>query len=268
MSTQETANTSRIALMMNSRPPRTTAFVYQAIILSLSAHIFVLLVMFLVTSSPAVEEEQATEAIEEIELKLEEDEPQDDGSASNTSEVVRNLLANAEAQRTNDRVNYSGKSAEQIQAEVDQMYRDMEQQEFNQLRSGRPDNSVPVQRPEDQKPKQDPKSQRTDPTASNNNPSDKSFSGPVSAEYALSGRDPKSMPKPTYRCKSFGKIVVNIAVDPTGAVIDASIDEGKSKGNDCIREESLKYAKRWKFDYKDSAPKKQNGTITFTFSAQ
>jgi TonB family protein len=124
------------------------------------------------------------------------------------------------------------------------------------------------------KPKEDPKAKdnknqnHTDNYDWYKNSSNKSSSGPVSAEYFLSGRTAKSTKKPTYRCKSAGKIVVNITVDPNGAVVGAEVDDAKSIGVDCIREESLKYAKMWTFDYNQSAAKKQNGTITFTFSAQ
>jgi TonB family protein len=62
-------------------------------------------------------------------------------------------------------------------------------------------------------------------------------------------------------------VIIKIEVNQAGEVTGAAIDE-RSTANDCIRKESLAYAKKWKFDYNEKAPKKQAGTITFTFSQQ
>jgi TonB family protein len=259
-------NSHKLSLLLNAHPPRATRWVYMAIILSLLAHIFVFGVMYLATASPANSEQGTQETVEELELKFEEKLSEEELQAGMVqSERVRNLLANAESQRTSEKVNYVGKTKEEIDREVEEMYRNMEASEFNSLKEGRPKDQV-VATSQDSKP--------TDPTKNKSNQeqpqagSNQSYSGPVSAEFYLKGRQSKSTPKPTYRCKSAGKIVVNIEVNTQGDVTDASIDEGKSTGNDCIREESLKYAKRWRFDYNELAPKKQPGTITFVFSAQ
>jgi hypothetical protein len=263
------AVSQRVLTLLNAKPAPSSQWIYLAVILSLVAHIFALVVMYLATASPAGAEAKAEKTVDEIELKFEDESPMDeqDVRAANTSEVVRNLLANAQSQRTSDRVNFSAKSQEQINAEVEQSLKGLEQNEFNQLRSTHsniPDNVPP---PANSNAK-DAASQSKDQYDWYKNASNKSYAGPVSAEFNLKDRSAKSSPRPTYRCKSSGQIVVKIAVAPTGEVIDAELDEGKSRGGDCIRDESLSYARKWLFNYNAASPKKQSGTITFTFSAQ
>ena len=265
-STMSEFTSHKLSLLLKAQPPRATEWVYLAIILSLLLHAFTLGIMYLTTASPATSAEKTEQTVDELELKFEEDLREEELEAGSVqSERVRNLLANAESQRTSERVNYSGKSEEQIAKEVEEMYRNMEANEFKGLAEGRPkDQSVPTYTPEPRN--EATRNNKQDAPLSTG--SNQSYSGPVSAEYFLKGRQSKSAPKPTYRCKSSGKIVVNIEVNTMGEVTGVSIDEGKSSGNDCIREESLKYAKKWTFDYNESAPRKQAGTISFTFSAQ
>lgn len=269
-STAHTQGFQKVSMVLNTKPAKRSQLIYAAIILSLSAHIFWLAIMYLATASPAGNETGEEQPMEEMELKFEEPEEMaaEMMANPNMSEPVRNLLANAESQRTNEVVNYAGKSQAEIDAEVNANLRALEQNEFNALQSNRKDGGYS-------------EPQKTDPNAKDNkntskekdyewykNGSNKSTSGPVSAEYFLSGRTAKSTKKPTYRCKSSGKVVVKITVAPTGEVVDASVDDAKSVGSDCIREESLNYAKLWTFNYDAAAAKKQNGTITFTFNAQ
>jgi tRNA pseudouridine55 synthase len=83
----------------------------------------------------------------------------------------------------------------------------------------------------------------------------------------MKGREPMENPIPTYRCKTNGVVVVLVTIDELGKVADARIQEGSSSTNTCLREESVYYAKKWRFDY-SSSKRKQDGTITFTFNRQ
>jgi TonB family protein len=254
--------TSRIGLILNSQPPKRTKMVYQAIILALSLHIFVYCIAYLITASPAGENAAEKPALEEFELTFA---PQDEEAEmeGQGSKMVQNLLANAESQRTDQAVNYSAKSQAQIDAEVQNELSNFEKNEFEGLKSGRKD--APTDVPEKTKKVPSEKDQK-DEYDWYRNQDQKSYQGPVSAEYNLPGRSVRSSPRPTYRCKSSGSVVVNIKVDSQGAVTDAAVNEGKTNGNECIRSESVNYALKWKFDSKDI--KKQDGTITFTFSQQ
>jgi tRNA pseudouridine55 synthase len=95
----------------------------------------------------------------------------------------------------------------------------------------------------------------------------KSYNGPVTASFNMKGREPIDNPIPTYRCKTNGVVVVLVTIDELGKVVDARVQEGSSSTNTCLREESVKYASKWRFDYSGSK-RKQDGTITFTFNKQ
>jgi len=61
---------------------------------------------------------------------------------------------------------------------------------------------------------------------------------------------------------------MNVTINNLGVVSDLKIDDAKSSTDECLRTESEKYGRQWKFDAPANAPRKQDGTITFTFSAQ
>lgn len=264
-----TPSTDRIQLILNAKPEKRSALIMQAIILGLAAHIFVLAIMYLVTAQPPVDEEAQEQVLEEIDLELvqeEELEKEQLDVPANASQAVKDLIASSSGKRTSNYVNYTGKSRDAMNAEVEAELAAVEAAERARIASEK--GEIPTRSKTDP-PKTDPSKKNTTTTnPSSSNPSESSYSGPVSAEFSLNGRSPKKSPRPNYRCKSTGKVVVKIKVDTTGEVIDAQIDESKSVGNDCIRDESLAYARRWAFDYNEKAPKKQDGTITFTFSAQ
>lgn len=256
----------QLTRILNAKPEKQTAFVYQAIVLSLAGHILVLALIYL-SGSPSMgnTKDEPDETVKELELAFEEEEPEEiqEELPDNMSEEVRNLLANSQSEKTKERVNYSRKSKAQIEEEVRQELEALENEEKRKLAERRPEKpkeNLPPSKP-DKKP--DKNSPDNVP-----NPSDKSYEGRVAALYSLENRSAINQPKPLYRCKSSGRVIVKIEVDQTGKVIAATIDDSGSVMNDCLRQESQKYAMKWKFDYSTAAPKKQNGTITFDFSAQ
>lgn len=242
-----------------------TAFIYQAIIVSLIAHVFILFTIHMLT-----EDNRFVEAQEEYipldmemldpDIPLPEQEPQENNPRTGE---LKNLTANENSQQTNDQVDYRGKTQEQINEEVYNNLKNMESEEFQKLKEGRPDLTVP----NNDTGKNNKNTKRSSENDWYKKGGDKSYSGRVSATFNVKGRDPLEQPKPTYRCKTQGTVVVNIKVAITGEVTDAEIDESKSTMDDCLRTESQKYALKWRFDYKEGA-KKQDGTISFTFSAQ
>lgn len=259
-------SSENIQQLLNSKPGKSWERIYLGIIVSLAIHVFILGIVFLLTTTPAIDQvEIEDESIEEIELSFEvpETTPQPD-EQSGMSEEVKNLLANTESARVNREVSYAKKSDEEIRKEVEQNLKDFEQNTFNEANGGKPREKV--QPKDDQKVKNENKQPALNANTSNNSKGE-SYSGAVSAEYTLSGRNAKKSPRPQYRCKGAGKVIVRIEVNPAGEVVNASLDPSSSN-EECLTRESLKYAKEWKFDYNDKALKKQNGTITFTFSGQ
>lgn len=93
--------------------------------------------------------------------------------------------------------------------------------------------------------------------------------GNVTTSFSLKDRDLIYGPKPSYRCRVSGKVKIDIVVGQDGKVLSATVnDAGTNTSSACLLEESLRYAERWIFRSKMSAPKRQEGFITFTFLAQ
>ncbi len=85
--------------------------------------------------------------------------------------------------------------------------------------------------------------------------------------YDLGGRSlgRGGLIKPNYSVNDFGKVVVNITVDPSGNVIHAEIGKGTNTPNTSLRSEALKAAKNTRFNAISSV-NNQQGTITYDFS--
>lgn len=258
-------SSDNIQQLLNAKPGKSGERIYLGIILSLSIHVFILGIVFLLTAAPALEETtEEVEAIEEIELSFEEPETtpvpnENDGM----SEAVKNLIANAEGPRVNREVSYAKKSDEEIRQEVENDLKSFEEKTFNEAAGGKPREKAPVPT----NPTKTEKQKQTEQNQNNNNSKGESYSGAVSAEFSLQGRNAQKKPTPQYRCKGAGKVTLNIEVAPDGSVLNVALDPSSTM-DECLTRESLKYAKAWKFDYNDKAPKKQNGKIIFTFSGQ
>ena len=91
--------------------------------------------------------------------------------------------------------------------------------------------------------------------------------GTVTVSYSLNNpvRHHVHLDKPAYRCEGGGEVVVNITVDPSGKVIAASVASG---GDQCMRETALHSARVSTFNIDNSAPARQQGTITYIFIPQ
>jgi outer membrane biosynthesis protein TonB len=145
----------------------------------------------------------------------------------------------------------------------------MEAEEFARLQSGRPDDpsvssNKPAKTESPQKPSDYDWYKEKQKSGSNNT----SYQGNVTASYSMGSRSNLRNPTPTYRCKVPGKVVMKVTINSMGSVSDVVIDQSKSTLDECLRTESEKYARLWKFDAPSNAPKKFEGSITFTFSAQ
>jgi len=102
--------------------------------------------------------------------------------------------------------------------------------------------------------------------------SEKAIAGETMVSYSLTDRKPFNnndwhVRNPGYTCGNVnGKIVVAIKVNPAGEVISAKyIPELSPQANYCMIRQAEKYALMSKFNYSESAPRVQEGTITYQF---
>ncbi|MCB0762791.1 MAG: energy transducer TonB [Flavobacteriales bacterium] len=234
---------------------------YLAIIISLSIHVVVLSIVHLVTrGSDMVESQQEDKAPIEVQL-LAMTIPQE---LELTSELddIRNLTANENAELTSEARDFSSRSKKQAAEDIYNDLKSLEQQVLDQLAQeraakGNPESNVelPEQSDED----------REDYEWYDQ----KSYDGKVTASYNLEGRDDLEIRKPTYRCRNSGTVVVEIEVNQNGLVTDARVSEaGTTTNNECLLDESVKYALMCRFNSSLSAPRKQKGTISYTFVPQ
>lgn len=92
--------------------------------------------------------------------------------------------------------------------------------------------------------------------------------GPTRIEYNLEdGRRHRRLDRPIYRCEGGGIVVVQIAIDQEGYVIDAKLVSSTSS-DPCVTETALESAKKCVFKTSFNSPKKVNGTIKYIFVAQ
>lgn len=98
--------------------------------------------------------------------------------------------------------------------------------------------------------------------------SEKTYSGPSVLSWHLDGRKASHLPIPAYRCYGGGMVTVLIAVDKSGRVIDARIQEETSFDDKCLRDFAIRAARMSRFSAKQDAPAKQTGDIIYQFIAQ
>jgi colicin import membrane protein len=93
-----------------------------------------------------------------------------------------------------------------------------------------------------------------------------SGTGTSGVSYNLQGRGFQSLPNPKYDYQGEGKVVVEVSVDRSGKVTEATAG---AKGSNTLEEYLLSVAKeaalKATFEPKSDAPLKQKGTITYIF---
>lgn len=95
------------------------------------------------------------------------------------------------------------------------------------------------------------------------------YKGPTRVYYNLPGRYHLNLPIPIYKCENAGLVVINIVVDPAGEITGYSLNETESSTtSECLYEAALDAIKRTRFNPDPSAPRKQEGTISYQFVAQ
>jgi TonB family protein len=255
-----------VAVNMIKLHPKQSNTWTTSIIIGVLGYAFVMLFGYFISSSPdRLIVKPIVPVVQEMEVELEEAPAEqggeEDAGDSQMSEAVRNLIASTESARVNEEVNYTGDENKTGNAgeQGAQSAANYEKQMRDQLMTNHTDHSAGL---------------ATSPERSSSNNNNKateqggntSYSGPVTATFTLTGRSIKQAPKPTYKCKGAGTVVINITVDEWGKVVSAKMDEARSSKDACLSAESVAYAQRWLFS--GSSSKAQSGTISFTFSAQ
>lgn len=248
-----------------------TALVYQAIIVSLVIHIFALFVIQMLTQDNRMAKKEKNIMPLDMDMVQEEAIQPEEAAESDKSMLhsteLKNLVANELSKQSSEQRSYRGMSKEQIDKQVYDDLKNMEAEEFAKLKDGRPDDYTAQNK---EKGKQDTykptKESEYDWYKEKKN--NTSYSGNVTAAFNMGSRQNLRNPTPTYRCKTPGKVVMKVLINNLGVVTDVQIDNTKSSTDECLRTESEKYARLWKFDAPANAPKKYEGSISFTFSAQ
>lgn len=96
---------------------------------------------------------------------------------------------------------------------------------------------------------------------------DRKVKGRVTVSFSLTDpvRTSRYLAVPAYNCEGGGEVVVEITVNRAGDVTNARVVEG---GDECMRSSALGSARRSRFNIDDSAPARQQGTITYIFIPQ
>lgn len=110
-------------------------------------------------------------------------------------------------------------------------------------------------------------SKRSESSGESDERKDTKAKGRVTVSFSLKSpvRYSRHLIKPAYRCEGGGEVVVNIIVNQSGEVTSAWVSSG---GDECMRTTAVQAARGSKFDYNESAPAKQQGTITYIFIPQ
>ena len=87
----------------------------------------------------------------------------------------------------------------------------------------------------------------------------------VSFSFKNPVRYSRYLVKPAYRCEGGGEVVVSVEVNQRGEITSARVISG---GDECMRHTAVESARNSRFDINNSAPAKQQGTITYIFIPQ
>jgi len=189
-----------------------------------------------------------------------------------SEEDLKNLVRNQEDQRPMSQTNYDQNNPS---SDPYQRAKEYERQLFEEMGGDRDRKQIQ----EDMNQKKNKVNTNIKDNKNNSNsdsPSKSQYSGNVMVEFKLEGRSAYDnnmwfVRNPGYTCGygASGKVVVKIKVDKGGKVIEAIYDSTRSTGADqCMIDQSVKYAKKSRFNYKEGASSQQSGFIIYRFVAQ
>ena len=227
------------------------------IYITVSVHLAVIIVLLLIRIGQEIQRENSFlldfTRQEEMERQREEAQLQE-----LTAEQLEKLIAAAEAiPIRNVTVNRSalkddrGTNAEDLYKEAERLAQELKDGQNRQVED--PEAFASAADPVKPQPEQVP---------------DKPYSGPSVLSWSLDGRKASHLPIPAYRCYGAGEVVVIIAVNNRGDVVNAKVNDELSSTDGCLRNFAIRAARLSKFSSSTTAPARQMGTITYAFIAQ
>jgi len=99
--------------------------------------------------------------------------------------------------------------------------------------------------------------------------SNNTYAGKTIISYFLDGRKATRLPVPSYQCIGSGEVIVDIAVNQNGKVVNATVRTFSTPtGDNCLPDAARNAAMRSRFSIDLKAPAQQKGYITYKFIAQ
>lgn len=194
-------------------------------------------------------------------MKLLEIKPNDQSNAP-----VYNVTSDANDTREKSYENFSTQEMDKM---VEENAKNLEQQYYDEWaathdndQGSESNSSMDIQT--DKQKQQTNKNQTTDKSIDTQGAN--AFAGDVMASFDLKDRKAHALEKPGYTCNTAGTVTLQIKVDKNGDVKDVTYLPGaSSNATECMIQQSIKYAKRSRFNYSSTAPAMQTGTITYKF---
>jgi hypothetical protein len=236
--------------------------VSKAVIYTLAVHAVALFIVTQVTVSDTTSPSEQFTSIEFFDpSELPElDKSPEELFQEKLNERISNLRADASAE-TSTESRSTGLSAAELaalEAEVASDLSELESSEFERLSSEEIEfETVGV-------PESGEDSQRDIDTMDD---WDKQYEGRVTVRFDLEARSPRHLDVPGYKCQGRADIVVNISVSTSGEVLSAELVSGASEGS-CFALAALRSALASEFLPLSSAPRRQEGTLSYAFVAQ
>ena len=195
-------------------------------------------------------------------LKVQQNQGQDQ------NQPIQNVVSDANDTRDRSYENYSTQEMDQ---QVEENTRALEQQYFKEWESthsgtGGTNGSSSMDVQDKKDATQDKKNPNQVDSKTIDTQGANAYAGDVMASFNLKDRKVHALEKPGYTCNSAGTVTLEIKVDKNGDVQNVTYLPGSStNATECMIQQSIKYAKRSRFNYSSTAPAVQTGTITYKF---
>lgn len=185
---------------------------------------------------------------------------------------VKNVIADANDKRKKSFDDWSQDVTNNGAGNPEQSAKDFEQQLFREAEGNEARKKM-----EEQRKNKDNSTSSKNTTQVNKTSlggSENQFAGNVMVRFSLSGRTAFNgnnwyVRNPGYTCgRGSGLVVVNVVVGKDGRVTRAVVDNARSTGNACMREQAQKYAAISRFSISSTAPDSQSGYIQYEFVSQ
>jgi len=182
----------------------------------------------------------------------------------NQNQEVYNVASDANDTREKS---YEDFSTQEVTPKDAEYYKNLENQYLNEAKSTnsglvkKESSDIDIKKDDDKKI-----TNTNNPDNTIDSDGNKAFAGEVMASFDLEGRKVHSLEKPGYTCNSSGTVVLQIKVNKDGSMSSVTYQaSGSSNATECMIQQSIKYAKRSRFNLSSTAPAVQSGTITYKF---